>query len=123
MSQASCSTPQSNDVNSQILLSPSAVEKISAIMKEEGYGEYMFRVAVVGGGCSGFRYDLSFDDHQEDDDIVYDYQGIKVVTDEVSLEFLAGATVDYVEDMMGASFRIQNPNAKSSCGCGNSFAT
>ena len=82
----------------------------------------MMRVAVLGGGCSGFQYNFSFDEQRNDDDFVFERDGVAVVVDDVSLGLLNGAEVDFVEDLMGASFRINNPNAESSCGCGNSFS-
>ena len=82
----------------------------------------MLRVAVSGGGCSGFQYGFSFDDTVRDDDLTFERDGVKVVVDEVSLDLLAGAEIDYVEELIGASFQIRNPNATSSCGCGSSFA-
>ena len=74
------------------------------------------------GGCSGFQYGLSFDHQCNDDDFLFERDGVTVVVDDVSLGLLNGAEVDFVEDMMGASFQIRNPNAASSCGCGNSFS-
>lgn len=106
----------------QLLLTQGAAKKVAEIMKQDGYENHMLRVAVIGGGCSGFRYDLAFDDSKQDDDVVFEQHGVKIVSDETSMEFLSGATIDFVEDMMGSSFKIENPNAKSSCGCGNSFS-
>jgi iron-sulfur cluster insertion protein len=80
------------------------------------------RIAVSGGGCSGFQYGFTFDEEKNEDDVVFERDGVVVVVDEVSLDLLAGAEVDFVEDLMGASFQIKNPNAASSCGCGNSFS-
>ena len=80
------------------------------------------RIAVSGGGCSGFQYGLSFDEQRNPDDFVFERDDVKVVVDDVSLDLLNGSEVDFVEDMMGASFQIKNPNAASSCGCGNSFS-
>lgn len=80
------------------------------------------RVAVQGGGCSGFQYDISLADKAESDDLVFERDGAKVLIDPVSIDFLKGSTLDYVDDLMGQSFRVQNPQAKSSCGCGTSFS-
>ena len=80
------------------------------------------RVAVNGGGCSGFQYDFSLSDIRDDDDIAVSRQGATLLVDSVSLVHMAGATVDFVDDLMGQSFRIANPLAKSSCGCGTSFS-
>ena len=76
---------------------------------------------MSGGGCSGFQYGFGFDAAVNDDDVVFSHNGTPVITDDCSLDLLNGAVLDYVEDLMGASFQIKNPNAKSSCGCGNSF--
>lgn len=79
------------------------------------------RVAVAGGGCSGFQYDIRLD-HAEQDDLVLEGEGQQVVVDPVSLPFLAGATIDFTDELIGARFVIENPNASSSCGCGTSFS-
>ena len=108
-----------DDVN--ISLSDRAANRIREIVAQEA-GQNALRVSVLGGGCSGFQYGLTFDDHRNDDDFVFERDGVTVVVDDVSLGLLNGAEVDFVEDLMGASFRINNPNAASSCGCGNSFS-
>ena len=105
-----------------ILVSESAARRIAALkQQEEAHGAFL-RIAVSGGGCSGFQYGLSFDEQQNADDSVFERDGITVVVDDVSLDLLNGAELDFVEDLMGASFQIKNPNAASSCGCGNSFS-
>src|SRR5215467_7273668 len=106
----------------RIVLTESAARRIAALKVQESAGNAFLRIAVSGGGCSGFQYGLSFDDQRNEDDFVFERDGIGVVVDEVSLDLLNGAEVDFVEDLMGASFRINNPNAASSCGCGNSFS-
>ena len=80
------------------------------------------RIAVEGGGCSGFQYDIKLEQRESEDDTVFNKNGAKVVIDSVSLEFLAGATIDFTEEIIGAKFVIKNPNATSSCGCGTSFS-
>jgi iron-sulfur cluster insertion protein len=105
-----------------ITLTPSAARRIAFLREQEQVGDANLRIAVSGGGCSGFQYGLSFDDQTSPDDRVFERDGVGVVVDEVSLDLLNGAEVDFVEDLMGASFRINNPNAASSCGCGNSFS-
>ena len=82
----------------------------------------MFRIAVNGGGCSGFQYEFSFDGARADDDVLIERDGARVLIDQASLEFLGGSEVDFVEGLMGSQFEIKNPNAKSSCGCGTSFS-
>ena len=105
-----------------IVVTESATRR-SAVLKTQEQAEKAFlRIAVSGGGCSGFQYGLSFDEQRNDDDFVFERDGVAVVVDDVSLGLLNGAEVDFVEDLMGASFRINNPNAASSCGCGNSFS-
>jgi iron-sulfur cluster insertion protein len=92
-------------------------------LRDQEQAENAFlRIAVSGGGCSGFQYGFTFDDQRNDDDVVFERDGVAIVVDGVSLDLLGGAEVDFVEDLMGASFQIRNPNAASSCGCGNSFS-
>ena len=107
----------------RITITDSAARRIAALKAQEEEAEGAFlRIAVSGGGCSGFQYGLSFDEETSPDDVVFEHGGVRVIVDEVSLELLNGAEVDFVEDLMGASFQIRNPNAASSCGCGNSFS-
>ena len=103
-------------------LTDSAARQIAKILSEDEYKGMMLRVSVSGGGCSGFQYGFTFDDTRGDTDLVIERDGATVLIDEVSLDLLNGAKIDYVEDLIGASFAIKNPQAKSSCGCGNSFA-
>lgn len=105
-----------------ITLTASAAKRIAFLREQEQVGDANLRIAVSGGGCSGFQYGLSFDDQTNPDDRVFARDGVGIVVDEVSLDLLAGAEIDFVEDLMGAAFRINNPNAASSCGCGNSFS-
>ena len=105
-----------------IIVTESAAKRISFLREQEQVGDAFLRIAVSGGGCSGFQYGLSFDDQTNPDDRVFERDGIGVIVDDVSLDLLNGAEVDFVEDLMGASFQIRNPNAASSCGCGNSFS-
>jgi iron-sulfur cluster insertion protein len=106
----------------RIELTESAARRIAVLKTQENAENALLRIAVSGGGCSGFQYGLSFDDQRNDDDFVFERDGVGIVVDEVSLGLLNGAEVDFVEDLMGASFQIRNPNAASSCGCGNSFS-
>lgn len=103
-------------------LSESAARRIAWLQGQEEHKGLMLRIAVSGGGCSGFQYGFSFDDTKGDDDLVFDRDGATVVIDGTSLDLLDGAEIDYVEDMIGSSFAIKNPQAKTSCGCGNSFS-
>ncbi len=105
-----------------ITITDSAARRIAALKAQEEAGGAFLRIAVSGGGCSGFQYGLTFDEQKNPDDLVFEHGGVTVVVDDVSLDLLNGAEVDFVEDLMGASFQIKNPNAASSCGCGNSFS-
>ena len=105
-----------------VVITDSAARRIAALKQQEEAGGAFLRIAVSGGGCSGFQYGLSFDDQRNPDDFVFEHDGVAVIVDDVSLDLLNGAEVDFVEDLMGASFQIKNPNAASSCGCGNSFS-
>jgi len=105
-----------------ITVTENAARRIAYLREQENVGDAFLRIAVSGGGCSGFQYGLSFDDQQNPDDLVFTRDDVAVVVDDVSLDLLAGAEIDFVEDLMGASFQIKNPNAASSCGCGNSFS-
>ena len=103
-------------------LTPKAIEMVRKTRDKEGLaGEQGLRVSVVGGGCSGFQYSLSFDG-QKEGDVVADFDGVKVFIDEVSLPYLAGTTLDYVEGLHGAGFKFDNPRATRTCGCGSSFS-
>ncbi|MBM3573092.1 MAG: iron-sulfur cluster insertion protein ErpA [Alphaproteobacteria bacterium] len=107
----------------QIALSESAAKRIAVLMSQEDSAPgTMLRVTVSGGGCSGFQYGFSFDDVHGEDDKIFERDGVRVVIDDTSLDLLAGAEIDFVEDLVGSSFQIKNPNAKTSCGCGNSFS-
>jgi iron-sulfur cluster insertion protein len=106
----------------RIIVSESAARRIAELKAQEAQDDAFLRIAVSGGGCSGFQYGLSLDDQRNDDDVVFERDGVAVVVDQVSLDLLNGAEIDFIEDLMGASFQIRNPNAASSCGCGNSFS-
>ena len=105
-----------------LTVTDSAVRRIAAIVRNDGGAGMMLRLSVAGGGCSGFRYDFTLDPNRTEDDVVFERDGVTVVVDECSLGLLAGSTLDYVEDLIGSSFQIRNPNATASCGCGSSFA-
>lgn len=98
-----------------------AARRIAEILAAES-GQAMLRVAVTGGGCSGFQYSFALEDARADDDIVIERDGVTVLVDPMSLDFLKGAELDFVDDLIGAAFKIKNPNATSSCGCGTSFS-
>ena len=104
-----------------ITVSESAAKRIAFLRDQEGNLDVMLRVTVLGGGCSGFQYNFGFDTQSAEDDVLVERGGITVVTDSMSLLYLAGSEIDYVEDMIGAAFTIKNPNATAECSCGNSF--
>jgi iron-sulfur cluster insertion protein len=103
-------------------LQPNAVTKLREILAEENNPNIKLRVFVQGGGCSGFQYGFTLDEAQNDDDFDFSYDDIKVVVDSMSFQYLQGASIDYKEDLMTASFVIDNPQAQSTCGCGSSFS-
>ena len=102
-------------------VSESAARRIAFLATKETK-PVMMRVAVLGGGCSGFQYNFSFEEQRNDDDLLIERDGATVVVDATSLELLKGSELDYVEEMVGSAFQVKNPNATSSCGCGNSFS-
>ena len=104
-----------------VTISSAAAKKIKSIIDEED-SSLMLRIFVQGGGCSGFQYGFTFDDEVNEDDFTFEEEGIKVVIDSMSMQYLTGASIDYKDDLMGASFTILNPNAQTTCGCGSSFS-
>jgi iron-sulfur cluster assembly accessory protein len=104
-----------------VSLSERAARRIGDILKNEPAGA-MLRVSVEGGGCSGFQYKFDFDRNKAEDDLVLSRDGATVLIDPVSQQYMAGAEIDYVDDLIGASFKIKNPVATASCGCGTSFS-
>jgi iron-sulfur cluster insertion protein len=103
-------------------VSERAARRIGEILAREGQAGLKLRISVSGGGCSGFKYGFALDDHDEDGDVAVNRDGARVVIDGMSLMYMLGCEVDYVEDLTGSYFRVTNPNASASCGCGNSFA-
>jgi iron-sulfur cluster insertion protein len=103
-------------------LKPGAVEKIRDILAEENNPKIKLRIFVQGGGCSGMQYGFTLDEETNDDDFTMDFDGVPLLIDSMSSQYLQGATVDYKEDLMGSEFKIINPNAQTSCGCGSSFS-
>ena len=104
-----------------VTLSASAAAQINAIMKKMGKQDFL-RVAVEGGGCSGFSYKFDFAESANDDDLLIERDGARVLIDEMSLEFLSGSEIDYANELIGSAFKINNPNATANCGCGTSFS-
>lgn len=114
--------PETAPAAGGIVISDAAVRRINALIAEDGNARLMLRIAVSGGGCSGFQYGFSLDDQRHDDDRLFTRDGVSVVVDDVSLQLLQGAEVDYVEELVGSYFAVRNPNATSTCGCGTSFS-
>jgi iron-sulfur cluster assembly accessory protein len=104
-----------------VTLSSRAAQRIAEILKEEP-GPKFLRLAVTGGGCSGFQYDFCLDETHNDDDLIIRQGDAVVAIDPVSLDFLKGSEIDFVDEMIGAAFKVKNPNATASCGCGTSFS-
>lgn len=100
----------------------SAVRRIAAVLAQEGRPGLKLRVSVSGGGCSGFQYGFALDDKDEDGDVVVERDGAAFVVDGMSLMYVLGSELDWVEDLTGSYFRVKNPNASSQCGCGTSFS-
>lgn len=105
-----------------LLLTERAIGKLQALVQEEGNADLKLRVYVTGGGCSGFQYGFSFDDAVAEDDLVVEKEGIAVLVDPLSYQYVVGAEVDYQEGLEGSRFLINNPNAATTCGCGSSFS-
>ncbi len=113
---------QAATIDPSVGLSASAARRLRELIQVEGRPGLMLRLSVSGGGCSGFQYGFSFEETTAEEDRIFERDGMKLVVDEVSLTLLGGAEIDYVEELVGSSFQVKNPNAKSSCGCGSSFA-
>ncbi len=105
-----------------LTVTDSAAKRIAELVAAESHPGFMLRVAVSGGGCSGFQYGFTLDDAVNPDDKLFGPDTAKVVIDETSLDMMGGAQIDFIDELVGASFTISNPNATASCGCGNSFA-
>ncbi|MCX7960210.1 MAG: iron-sulfur cluster insertion protein ErpA [Burkholderiales bacterium] len=105
-----------------LVFTDSAARKVKELIEEEGNPELKLRVFVSGGGCSGFQYGFTFDEVQNDDDTVMQKDGVTLLIDPMSLQYLGGAEIDYTEGLEGAQFVIRNPNAVTTCGCGSSFS-
>jgi iron-sulfur cluster assembly accessory protein len=108
---------------SAIQISPAAANAVQELLEKKDLKDHALRVFVSGGGCSGFQYGMALENKILDNDLVFEQHGVKVVIDEISVNYLQGASIDYVDEIMGSGFKIENPNAVSSCGCGSSFRT
>ncbi|NNC78298.1 MAG: iron-sulfur cluster insertion protein ErpA [Woeseiaceae bacterium] len=117
---------QTENINSAappppIVFTDAAAEKVGELIREEDNPNLMLRVFISGGGCSGFQYGFTFDEKIEEGDSEVENGGVKLVVDPMSVQYLMGAEIDYTEDLQGAQFVIRNPNASTTCGCGQSF--
>ncbi|MBW8822904.1 MAG: iron-sulfur cluster insertion protein ErpA [Xanthomonadales bacterium] len=120
---ATTATPSYQQIDAPLEFTPAAAAKVAELIAEEGNADLKLRVYIQGGGCSGFQYGFEFDETQAADDLAVVTNGVTLLVDPLSLQYLMGATVDYVESLTGAQFTIRNPNAKTTCGCGSSFTT
>ena len=114
--------PQADAMPAPLVFTDSAADKVKQLVDEEGNPELKLRVFVQGGGCSGFQYGFTFDEATNEDDTVMTKNGVTLLIDAMSLQYLVGAEIDYKEDLQGAQFVIRNPNATTTCGCGSSFS-
>jgi len=105
-----------------LVFTDAAAEKVGELIREEDNPDLMLRVFVSGGGCSGFQYGFTFDEKMEEGDTQVENQGVTLLVDPMSVQYLMGAEIDYKEDLEGAQFIIRNPNAQTTCGCGSSFS-
>ncbi len=119
---APASTPALDLPPNPITFTAKAVEMVKSAIEQENLAGYGIRVGVVGGGCSGFQYSMDFENTQKDGDSVYEQEGVKLYVDPMSSMYLQGVTVDYIQGLQGAGFKFNNPNARNTCGCGQSFS-
>ena len=119
---ASLEKAQSDFKDAQIFVSEKAVKRLKAVMSSEGKGDYFLRMSVDSGGCSGMNYKMDFDEHQDTFDKVFNQKGLKVICDLKSWLYLKNISIDYSDDMLNGGFKIKNPNAERTCGCGTSFS-
>jgi len=125
ITQTAPSAPTASDLgmDNLVALTDKAIEMVKDAMQREGLTGYGIRVGVMGGGCSGFQYSMDFEQAPKDGDITVEQDGVKLYVDSMSSMYLQGVTIDYVVGLQGAGFKFNNPNAKSTCGCGSSFST
>ena len=109
-------------MQTDLKISDDAVTQINQLLTSKGNPGLKLRVYIQGGGCSGFQYGFQFDEDQQEDDVAIEQQGIRVLVDMLSLQYLNGAEIDYKDDLMGSRFLVNNPNASTTCGCGSSFS-
>jgi iron-sulfur cluster insertion protein len=109
-------------INDSIIFTKSAAHKVASLIEEEGNPELMLRVYIQGGGCSGFQYGFTFDENENEGDTKVVTEGVTLLIDPMSMQYLMGAEIDYTEGLQGSQFVIRNPNATTTCGCGSSFS-
>ena len=109
-------------IDSSLIFTDQAAAKVKKLIEEEANPKLMLRVYVTGGGCSGFQYGFEFDENIVEGDVEIVREGVSLLVDPMSIQYLSGATIDYIEDLQGSRFVINNPNAKTTCGCGSSFS-
>ncbi len=110
------------EIESPLIFTSAAASKVAKLIEEEGNPDLMLRVYIQGGGCSGFQYGFTFDEEEKEGDARVETDGVTLLIDPMSLQYLTGAEVDYTEGLQGAQFVIRNPNASTTCGCGSSFS-
>jgi iron-sulfur cluster insertion protein len=113
---------QELNIPAPLVFTDNAAKKVKELIEEEGSPELKLRVFVSGGGCSGFQYGFTFEDTSNDDDTMVDNDGVTLLIDPMSLQYLVGAEIDYQDSLQGSQFVIRNPNATTTCGCGSSFS-
>lgn len=111
-----------SDIPTPLIFTEAAAAKVSGLIEDEQNPNLKLRVYITGGGCSGFSYGFTFDENRADDDTVVEKDGVTLLVDSMSFQYLVGAKIDYLEDLQGARFVIENPNATTTCGCGSSFS-
>lgn len=116
-------TPTEDATDTEVIVMPAATAKLRALLSERNLTSHGLRVFVSGGGCSGMQYGMSIEKEPSEFDAVFERDGVRVFVDPTSMMYLGGATIDYVDNLMGGGFRIDNPNAVATCGCGHSFRT
>ena len=122
IAQHDAPAPGYQQLDTPVVFTAAAAEKVRELIAEEGNADLKLRTYIQGGGCSGFQYGFEFDENQSEEDLAITTDGVTLLVDPLSLQYLMGATVDYVVNITGAQFTIRNPNAKTTCGCGSSFA-
>lgn len=106
-----------------VTLTPAAADAVNQLMEKRNLEGYALRVFIQGGGCSGYQYGMALENNIRENDFVFEDNGTRVVVDEMSIQYIHGSSIDFVDDIMGSGFKVENPNAVASCGCGSSFRT